>query len=287
MAASSLATRVATAVVLVPLVLAALFLLSTRGWAIVLLVIVVVAAWEWARLCKAGSAATAGFVLAAAVGGTALLWSATGGDASNGFPDAVVYAVCGSAAAFWLLVAPRWLAAGWPFAGRIAPLIVGAIVLAGTWVALVELQSHSPWLVLAAMAVVWIADTAAYFTGRRFGRRKLAPDISPNKTWEGVWGGLAGVAAYALLLALLAPSPVLPMRLSVVAVVGFVAGTMLLGGVSVVGDLFESLMKRQAGVKDSGSLLPGHGGVLDRVDALLAAMPLAAIAATLWLVPRA
>jgi phosphatidate cytidylyltransferase len=133
------------------------------------------------------------------------------------------------------------------------------------------------------MAVVWIADIAAYFAGRRFGKRKLAPTISPGKTWEGVWGALVAVAAYALLLVAVAPSAFAPAGPAAMA--AFVAFLPLLAALSVVGDLFESLLKRQAGVKDSGALLPGHGGVLDRVDALLAAMPFAALAATAWL-PR-
>ena len=137
------------------------------------------------------------------------------------------------------------------------------------------------------MAVVWIADTAAYFTGRKFGRRKLAPSISPNKSWEGVWGGMAAVALYALLLhSRSRRRRVTAGREAWCTAFAFVLFVVLLGAVSVVGDLYESMLKRQAGVKDSGSLLPGHGGVLDRIDALLSAMPLAAIAATLFL-PKA
>jgi phosphatidate cytidylyltransferase len=277
MAASTLARRVATAAVLVPAVLAALFLLPTTAWALVVLGIVLIGALEWARLCALGRAASLAFVLVVAVLGLALL--ALLGQGSAGFADAAVYVVCGLAGIFWIAIAPRWLAAGWPVAQAPAALAVGAIVLLATWVALVELQARSPWLVLAAMAIVWIADTAAYFAGRRFGKRKLAPSISPGKTWEGVYGALAAVAVYGLVLVLAG----FPATLAPLGGIAFIAGLMVLAAVSVVGDLFESLMKRQAGVKDSGSLLPGHGGVLDRVDALLAAMPLAALAVTAWL----
>jgi phosphatidate cytidylyltransferase len=134
-------------------------------------------------------------------------------------------------------------------------------------------------LLLAMMAIVWIADTAAYFTGRRFGRRKLAPSISPGKTWEGVYGALAAVAIYALLLLSLAAAAGSTRPLDAIAAAIWVALTLLLTGLSIIGDLFESQLKRQRGVKDSGAILPGHGGVLDRIDALTAAMPPAALIA--------
>ena len=145
------------------------------------------------------------------------------------------------------------------------------------------LRPHTLMSPFAAMATVWIADTAAYFAGRRFGRRKLAPSISPGKTWEGVYGALAAVALYALALVPLARTAGFAGDPGVPATLAFVAFTMLLAAVSVVGDLYESMLKRQAGAKDSGTLLPGHGGVLDRIDALIAAMPFAALAATVWL----
>jgi phosphatidate cytidylyltransferase len=181
-------------------------------------------------------------------------------------------------------VAPFWVKRRWPTNGKWTMLTCGWIVLIGAWVALVELQSRSPWLVLAAMAIVWIADTAAYFCGRAFGRRKLAPQISPGKTWEGVFGGLAAVAVYALCLVSFAREAGFVPAIGALAVAVWLGLALLLTSISVIGDLFESLLKRHAGVKDSGNLLPGHGGVLDRIDALLAAMPLAALAAQLFLV---
>jgi phosphatidate cytidylyltransferase len=142
---------------------------------------------------------------------------------------------------------------------------------------LVQIQARSPALLLALMAVVWIADTAAYFAGRAFGKRKLAPAISPGKTWEGVYGALAATGVYGLALVYLVPAIGAPRVGSITAVLGWVVLLLALTSVSIVGDLFESLLKRQRGVKDSGRALPGHGGVLDRVDALLAAMPAAAL----------
>jgi phosphatidate cytidylyltransferase len=285
MALSSLAQRVMTAAVLVPLVLAALFLLPPGGWAIVTLAIMALAAHEWAKLAGFGAQRAAAFVGGVIILGLFLLFFSAIGFA-RGWPDGVVLVVCGAAMAFWILAAPAWLARQSPARAWVLMTLIGWVVLIGAWVAIVELQSRSPWLVLAAMAVVWIADTAAYFTGRKFGKRKLAPSISPNKSWEGVWGGMAAVALYALLLIPFSGEAGYSGMRSLGTALAFVLFVMLLGAVSVVGDLYESMLKRHAGVKDSGSLLPGHGGVLDRIDALLSAMPLAAIAATLFL-PKA
>jgi phosphatidate cytidylyltransferase len=143
----------------------------------------------------------------------------------------------------------------------------------------VQLQSRSPGLLLALMAIVWVADTAAYFAGRRFGKRKLAPSISPGKTWEGVYGALIAVALYALALLPFAARAGYSGALLPAAATAWVVLVLLLAAVSIVGDLFESQLKRQRGVKDSGKLLPGHGGILDRIDALVAALPPAALIA--------
>jgi phosphatidate cytidylyltransferase len=139
------------------------------------------------------------------------------------------------------------------------------------WLALVRLQP-TPWALLVVMSVVWIADTAAYFAGKSFGRNKLAPQISPGKTWEGAFGAMAAVAVYYGVLLLLEPQQ---RYFNGIAGLGVFLLILVL---SIEGDLFESWMKRQAGVKDSGQLLPGHGGILDRIDGLTATMPLAALA---------
>jgi phosphatidate cytidylyltransferase len=157
--------------------------------------------------------------------------------------------------------------------------IVGLVVLLGAWMAIVQLQARSPWLVLAAMAIVWIADTAAYFSGRALGKHKLAPMVSPGKSWEGVFGAWVAVAIYAALLVRFAGDAGLRFDVTPLAIAAWIVFVVALAAISVVGDLFESLLKRHAGVKDSGTLLPGHGGILDRTDALLAAMPIAAVAA--------
>jgi len=277
-----LKTRVLTAVVLIPAVLAALFLLPPMGWGIVMLAIIALAAHEWARLGGFAKPAQWLFAATTLLIGAALLSPATAGFA-GGWPDTLVFAACGIAALFWIVVAPPWVIARWPTQARLPMAVVGWVVLIGAWVALVELQARSPWLVLAAMAIVWIADTAAYFSGRAFGRHKLAPQVSPGKTWEGVYGAWIAVALYALVLVPYAGAAGLHLPVTTFSIAIWGLFLLVVTSISIVGDLFESLLKRHAGVKDSGALLPGHGGVLDRIDALLAAMPIAALAAQLFL----
>ncbi len=275
-----LKTRVLTALVLVPAVLAALFLLDPLAWALVLLAVVGWAAHEWARLSAFPPPLHTAFILATVGLALALLLYP-----HRGVAQAYAGGMLWLASAFWIVAAPLWVAARWSTRPRVTMALVGVVVLVATWVALVDMRARSPWLVLAAMAVVWIADTAAYFSGRAFGRHKLAPQVSPGKTWEGVYGAWLAVALYALALVPLAAAASFRPQVSTVAVSLFVLFVLLLACVSVVGDLFESLMKRQAGMKDSGAALPGHGGILDRIDALLAAMPVAAIAAQHFLGP--
>ncbi len=275
-----LATRIVTAIVLIAAVLAALFLLPPLGWALAVLVAIGAAAHEWAQLCGLDRARSLVFVAATVLGALALLFA--GGGFDRGWPDRTVFSVCALATLFWLVVAPVWLARRAPPSRRIGRVVAGWIVLIGAWVALVQLQARSPWLVLAAMAIVWIADTAAYFSGRAFGKHKLAPHVSPKKSWEGVYGGLAAVAVYALVLSWLASRAGYVAASTPLVVVLFVVCAVALAAMSVVGDLVESLLKRSAGVKDSGVLLPGHGGVLDRIDALLAAMPACALLVTVF-----
>lgn len=277
-----LATRIVTACALLVLVLLALFALPPRLFALVVLAALLGAADEWARLARLAGASrvlfAAGTLL---IAGYLLLAPAARFD--DGWPPGVVLAVGGVASAFWLVVATPWVLVRWDPKQPLVRVVSGWIVLTGAFVALVSMQVRSPWLVLAAMAIVWIADTAAYFTGRAIGRHRLAPQVSPGKTWEGVAGALAGVAIYALALVPLAQRAGYRGASGPAALVAWVVLALALAGLSIVGDLYESLLKRQAGVKDSGRLLPGHGGILDRIDALVAAMPPASIAALLFL----
>jgi phosphatidate cytidylyltransferase len=194
-------TRILTAMVLVPLTIAALFLLPARAWAIVSLLIVIIAGSEWATLSgyqkQSGLLFIAGIVV---IAGGLLFTPWAGFDAVAGWPGARIVPICGAATLFWVAVAPAWLYFGWRVESKIVLTLIGWLVLIATWIAVVQLQARSPALLLALMAIVWIADTAAYFAGRRFGKRKLAPTISPGKTWEGVYGALLAVVVYALVL---------------------------------------------------------------------------------------
>ena len=264
--------RIITAAILAAAFFAALFGLSTLWFGALCLVALIAGVHEWVRLT--GLARSAEIALSAlfVVTGAALLFGPLF-TVGAGFPPALLAAVCAFASAFWIFIATLWLRNGWSTRRGLPMAVLGTLLLFAFWMALVGLHARSPWLLLGTMAIVWIADTAAYFAGRAFGKRKLAPSISPGKSWEGVYGGLIAVGAY--VVALLATS-VLPAD-GLSRATAIVAAALFLGVLSVVGDLFESWLKRQAGVKDSGTLLPGHGGVLDRIDALLPALPLATL----------
>jgi phosphatidate cytidylyltransferase len=276
--ASNLALRIGTGVVLVAAILAALFLLPAAGFAVVMLVIVSIAAHEWARLIELRDGAVIAFTVLVFVAGAALLALAL----ASGFAP-VVAAACGIATFYWLAAGIPSVLANWQPSSPVARALAAFVVLEGALVAIVALQARSAAFALAAMAIVWIADTAAYFTGRRLGRHKLAPGISPGKTWEGAAGAVVAVVAYALLLVPLARRAGFAAEIDARAIAVWIVLAIALVALSIVGDLHESLLKRRAGVKDSGSLLPGHGGVLDRIDALLAAMPPVALASLAFL----
>jgi phosphatidate cytidylyltransferase len=179
--------------------------------------------------------------------------------------------IYGITAVFWLFVVPIWFKKGWKFHNVWLLGLVGWFVLIPTGMALLDLRAElpQPWWLLGVMAMVWMADISAYFAGRKFGKNKLAPSISPGKTWEGVAGAMLGVMVYVALV-MVGSGMTQRYSLFLFAIVGV--------ALSVIGDLFESAIKRQAGVKDSGTLLPGHGGLLDRIDALTSTLPLAALA---------
>ena len=269
-ARSGLKQRVLTASVLLPLLLACLFMLPGRGWQLLSCLPIGLAAGEWAHLAGYGKRvriAFIGILLASCLGFVAAFASAGYAAEAVGLSSLLLMA----ALMFWAIAVPLWLYRGWRVKQPLLAGAVGWMVLVPAWLAAVHLQ-RLPWLLLAVLLVVWVADIAAYFAGRRFGRRKLAPQISPGKTWEGVIGAFVAVLIYGSVASfVLQPSANIHDRLVTLI---FVAALTVL---SMAGDLFESWIKRGAGVKDSGSLLPGHGGMLDRIDSLTAALPFAAL----------
>src|SRR5712691_3191539 len=268
-----LKTRVLTAAVLLAVFLSALFLLPRNGWIAFCALLLGIAAWEWgalAALAAAGRSIYTAFVI-----GLFVLPEVLEASRANGLYVPIYRA----AAFFWILLVPLWMWRRPQIDGRALLLTAGAIVLVPAFAAAVDLRGVRPSLLAAVLATVWISDSAAYLVGRRFGKRKLAPVISPGKTWEGVAGALAAVALYALVWASLSGSAILPAwpgraQLGPMWVLPVLLGLAVAG---MIGDLFESLIKRQAGVKDSGTFLPGHGGILDRIDASMAMLPLAVI----------
>ena len=272
-----LLTRVVTVLAILPVVVGMLFFATPALWALFMLVIALVACWEWSRMCGLSRGAQSAYLLGSgAIGG--YVWLLYLQRVPGDFGAAAMTAFI-IAAAFWIFVAPSWLAAKLrPSASMCA--VAGWLVAWPTWFALVVLRDMSPWLLLALAALVWVADISAYFAGKRFGKHKLAPAISPGKTWEGVAGGLVGVAIYGAVLCQAAAHWDTPLTPLFAPAAGVPAILAMLGltAVSIVGDLFESWMKRGAGLKDSSNLLPGHGGILDRVDALTSSLPVAALA---------
>lgn len=251
--------RVLTAILLLAVFVPAVLWAPAWLWAILMAGVVAMAAFEWARMSHFPPLLARTYAALLAL--VALALPHLLGAGWPAFQTGLVVL----AAAFWLLVAPLWLLGRWRAEQAFVRAAVGVVLLLPTWAALVYLHGHGPAVLLGVMAVVWIADTAAYFSGRHFGRHKLAPAISPGKTWEGVAGALAALVLYAGAASLLAAMPLLGLLL-------MVSGLLY---VSVLGDLFESWIKRVSGMKDSGSTLPGHGGVLDRIDALTSTLPIA------------
>ena len=254
--------RAATAVVILAAFLAAVFLMGRPySFGLVAGGIICVGAYEWSRLNNVGPLLS-------------LVYVAACGYFFHGFlqSPALVEGLLLAAAVFWVLAAPVWLASGFPAVpyGLAAP--IGLLILVPTGVATVLLP---PDQLLVLLGLTWIADTAAYLSGRAFGRRKLAPAISPGKTWEGAIGAAVACLIYAMICAMFIPS--LRARVQGAVWLWYLLGAAFLLIASIVGDLLESAVKRRAGAKDSGVLLPGHGGILDRIDSVTAALPLGAL----------
>lgn len=261
-----LSKRWATALTLLAGFLACLFLLPQSWWALVMAAPLVLGAREWGRLSGFAAPAANAYALAsAALAALVYVWG-----------SAYHVQIYLAALVFWLVVAPLWLGFGWRLDQAMLRIMSGWLLLLPLWLALVDLRAYSAFGLLLLMGIVWIADSAAYFTGKRFGRRKLAVQISPGKTWEGALGALLAVTVYAMVV------------LGVATALGQIQNpaawlfplllfVWLMLYMSVLGDLFESWIKRLSGAKDSSNLLPGHGGMLDRIDALTSTLPLAAL----------
>lgn len=261
--------RTLTALVLAPLVIGLILLAPTWVFAPVVVVAFLAAMWEWTRLSglKPTPSRTALLVLTAVL--FALCWVVR---------DSAWWTVVMIIGVAWWLLAGQWLR---HFAFAAAPtrenclikLGAGVLVIIPAWVAAVSIHGsgeHGHWWTLLALFIVWAADIGAYFSGRQFGRRKLAPTISPGKTWAGVYGAFVGGALVAVVGGML-------LGVEGAKLAGLLVLSALTVVASIVGDLLESLMKRHAAVKDSGNLFPGHGGLLDRLDSVFAALPVFAL----------
>lgn len=262
-------TRALTAAALLAAFLGALLLLERPWFGLLIGAVVATGGYEWAKLSRLAPRAALGFSAAVLLAYGALAWIFHPLEVAGG-PEFALFA---AASVFWLLVAPIWLSRGMAGPPTFLLLAVGLAVLVPTGLAAVTL---SPRHLLLALGLIWIADTAAYLAGRAFGRHHLAPSISPGKTWEGAAGGAVATLIYAIICAL--PGAPLGAYVQGAAWMPYLATVLLLCAVSIVGDLFESALKRQAGAKDSGALLPGHGGVLDRIDSVTSTLPIAVLA---------
>lgn len=275
--------RIITALVLLVLFLGALFFFPINWFSAATVAVILVGGWEWANLSNLNRALR--FVFLAALGaaliGTARYVFAMDFSAPDTSRARQILAVaCG-----WWALAFLWVqsypASAMLWGSRVARGVIGLLVLVPAWLALVILrgQEHGAWLVLFVVALVVAADVGAYFVGRRFGKHKLAREVSPGKSWEGFFGGLGACLILALGVSYLLE---LPLKNTIL----FSFGVLVTALASVIGDLVESMFKRHRGIKDSSRILPGHGGILDRLDSLSAALPVFTMAALASELPK-
>ena len=253
--------RVFTALAAFAVLLMVLFVFPAMAVKGVFALLMLAGAWEWSGFLKLGSSNAR----LAYVGLIAVLLAAV-----VGYADEQAVSMILKVALAWWLVALVWVFNFPTPIPRVVGWICGALVLIPAYLAIISLYSLQPELLLFVLVIVWAADIGAYFAGKRFGRVKLAPNISPGKTWEGVLGGLAFVAILTLLRA----------RWLEIDIAVLLPFCLAVASISIIGDLTVSMFKRNAGVKDSGRLFPGHGGVLDRIDSVTAAAPLFALGIT-------
>lgn len=261
--------RIITAICLLLFFLSALFFLPPILWGMLLLGMTIVASREWCTLGQFNTKQTLVYLIITTILGGELLFVLSEVVDVNPITNDIVWPYVVSLV-FWVLIVPFLLTLSKPARNTAMMMLIGWLVLLPTLLAMYQLRTIDPMILLIFMSVVWISDTAAYFVGKKFGKHKLAPQISPGKTWEGVMGALLAVLCYAMALGYY-----LEETISFVIMLTFaVIGLAILG---IIGDLFESQLKRQVGIKDSGTILPGHGGVLDRIDALTSTLPTATL----------
>lgn len=263
--------RILTAVLLIPLIIWVILTLSIEWLAVIMGIFILIGAWEWARICGwqtrlAQSSYVATLGLSLVITYYLLIWQ----------PHSIFYIL--TIACLWWLIAGYWVLRYQQGYDHLPtqPLVkagLGFLILLPAWSALFFLppfpQLWGEGMLIFLLVLIWTADSAAYFAGKRWGRHKLADKVSPSKTWEGVAGGLLGSLVVAI-----GPLPFIPWEhLSWPLLLGFLGVCLVTVIASILGDLLESAFKRQMGLKDSGQILPGHGGVLDRIDSLTAAAP--------------
>lgn len=256
-----LKTRIMTAAVLLGLFLPALFWLPMMAWASVMLLLTLVCLREWAGFLQLSPSHSRYYLVFSVATGTGLLMLLQ----QLGFHWFFYHAmqVFIAATLFWLCIVPVSLFFNAFIKQQALNLLLGWFLMLSLWMALVTAQEVNPYVLLVIISTIWLADSAAYFAGKNFGKHKLAPAISPGKTWEGVAGALVAVAVYAVILKVS----------GAVSTWWILPGLWVVTIVGIYGDLFESFFKRRAGLKDSGQFLPGHGGLLDRVDGVIPALP--------------
>ena len=256
-----LKTRIMTAAVLLGLFLPALFWLPMMAWASVMLLLTLVCLREWAGFLQLSPSHSRYYLVFSVATGAGLLVLLQ----QLGFHWFFYHAmqVFIAATLFWLCIVPVSLFFNAFIKQQAINLLLGWFLMLSLWMALVTAQEVNPYVLLVIISTIWLADSAAYFAGKNFGKHKLAPAISPGKTWEGVAGALVAVAVYAVILKVS----------EAVSTWWILPGLWVVTIVGIYGDLFESFFKRRAGLKDSGQFLPGHGGLLDRVDGVIPALP--------------
>lgn len=257
-----LKTRILTAIVLLGLFLPALFWLPLLAWASIMLGLTLICLSEWAGFLQLSKSQTHVYLAVSALLGLAMLFLLP----QLGFHWFFYHAlqVFAFATAFWLIIVPVSLFFHVFSKNKVINAIIGWGLMMSLWLALVAAKEVNPYVLLVIISTIWLADSAAYFAGKQFGRHKLAPAISPGKTWEGVFGALLAVAIYAAVLKVT----------GAVSTWWILPGLWLVTVAGIYGDLFESFFKRRANLKDSGQFLPGHGGLLDRVDGVIPALPI-------------